>query len=96
MCAYVYVRACVHVYVCVCVLVRTLQIGVHHSNLYSGGYFMGTVPDAARVLWQMGERGRMNSPMLQLQKDWKVCVCLCVCMWHIGERGRMNSPMLQL
>uniref|UniRef100_A0A7S3VKL6 mRNA (guanine-N(7))-methyltransferase n=1 Tax=Dunaliella tertiolecta TaxID=3047 RepID=A0A7S3VKL6_DUNTE len=41
------------------------------NNLAPGGYFIGTIPDAKRVLWHMGDAGRMNSPMLKLQKDWK-------------------------
>lgn len=38
----------------------------------TGGYFIGTMPEATRVLWHMGEEGRMVSPMLTLKKDWEV------------------------
>lgn len=43
-----------------------------HACLPAGGYFIGTIPDAKRVLFHMGERGRMISPMLKLKKDWPV------------------------
>lgn len=38
----------------------------------AGGYFIGTIPDAKRVLWHMGPHGRTDTPMLKLAAKWEV------------------------